>query len=57
MTAWVPTGENPAGLLTEVFYGSKRRHIVGGLMCDIYNEHYQLNSRLRRHCHTLHSVA
>ena len=39
MTAWVPTGKNPADLLTKVLYGSKWRHIVGNVMHDIYDEH------------------
>ena len=39
MTAWAPTGENPAYLLTKTLYGSKRRHIVGNVMRDIYDEH------------------
>ena len=57
MTAWAPTGENPAYLLTKTLYGSKRRHIVSNILHDIYDEHYQLNSRLRRPCCTLNGGA
>ena len=39
LTAWVPTGENPFDLSTEVLYGSKRRHVVGSLLHYIYDEH------------------
>ena len=39
MTAFVPTGENPANLLTTFLNGSKRRHIVGVFLRDIYDEH------------------
>ena len=39
ITTWVPTGENPADLLTKVLYGSKRRHIVGNVLHDKYDDH------------------
>ena len=53
----MPTGENPSVLLNNVLYGSKRRQILVNVMCDIYNDHYQMNSRLGRYCLTLHSFA
>ena len=39
MTVWGPTGENPADLLTKVLYGSKRRHLVGNVLHDKYDDH------------------
>ena len=39
MKAWLPTGENPADLLTKVLYGSKWRHIGENVLHDIYNDH------------------
>ena len=57
MTAWVPTGKKPGDLLTKFLYGSKRRNMLGNLLHDIYDENYQLNSRLGRPCCTFHSGA
>ena len=39
ITAWVPTVENPDDLLTKFLYRSKRRHILGNVLCDIYYDH------------------
>ena len=37
MMSWAPTVENPAGLLTKFLNGSKRRHILGNVLCGIYD--------------------
>ena len=39
LTGHIPTDRNVADLLTKVLYGQKRRHFVGELLFDIYDDH------------------
>jgi hypothetical protein len=46
LTSHVRTENNFSGFMTKVTYGRKRRHLVGSVLFDIYDDHSNKKSRL-----------
>ncbi len=46
LTSHVQTENNFSDFMTKVTYGQKRRHLVGSVLFDIYNDHSNKKSRL-----------
>ncbi len=47
LTSYVRTKNNFSDFMTKVTYGHKRRHLVGSILFDIYDDHSNKKSRLK----------
>jgi hypothetical protein len=46
LTSHVRTENNFSDFMTKVSYGQKRRHLVGSILFDIYDDHSNMKGRL-----------
>jgi hypothetical protein len=46
LTSHVRTENNFSDFMTKVTYGQKRRHLMGSILFDIYDDHSNKKSRL-----------